>query len=224
MPVGGAEFCTVQQLQPDQSGLGPNTIPVSIPFETSSLHLSSNGNLSIEGAVLSGLGYTTLSRLNLSNNLISVMNGSVFSKLHYLETLDLSWNSIQILVEGFPGLPLAEVDLSHNRIHEINQIVFGVQENGRPLSMDLSDNLFMSVIRGKFSQPLNIQSLNLGGNELSSVPSLRDISLRFLTLDDNPISVSDEHSFAGLKYLIHLSLSSMPSYTKFTRSPKPPSA
>ncbi|XP_026799797.3 tsukushi [Pangasianodon hypophthalmus] len=194
----------------DCSGLGPNTIPVSIPLETSSLDLSSNGIHSIEGAVLSGPGYTTLSSLNLSNNLISVMNGSVFSKLHYLETLDLSWNSIQKLVEGFSGLPLAEVDLSHNSIHEINLNMFQVQDHGRPLSVDLSYNLLMTVIRSKLSQPLNIQSLNLAGNELTSVPSLQDISLRFLTLDENPISVIDEQSFAGLKYLIHLSLSSMP--------------
>ncbi|KAK3521220.1 hypothetical protein QTP70_001047 [Hemibagrus guttatus] len=194
----------------DCSGLGPNIIPVSIPVETSSLDLSSNGIRSIEGAVLSGPGYTTLSSLNLSNNLIPVMNGSVFSKLRYLETLDLSWNAIKILVEGFSGLPLAEVDLSHNRIHEINLNVFRVRDHGRPFSVDLSYNLLKSVTRSKLSQPLNIQSLNLAGNELTSVPNLQDISLRFLTLDDNPISVIDEQSFVGLKYLIHLSLSLMP--------------
>lgn len=203
-------FNSFSLMKVDCSGLGPNTIPVSIPLETSSLDLSSNGIRSIEGAVFSGPGYTTLSSLDLSNNLISSINGSVFSKLHYLETLDPSWNSILNLVEGFPGLPLTEVDLSDNRIHEINLNVFRVQDRGRPLNVDLSYNLIMSVIRNKLSQPLNIHSLNLAGNELSSVPSLRDISLRFLTLDDNPISVIDEQSFAGLKYLVHLSLSSMP--------------
>ncbi|XP_027014429.1 tsukushi-like [Tachysurus fulvidraco] len=193
----------------DCSGLGPSIIPVAIPVETSSLDLSSNGIRSIDGADLSGPGYTTLSSLNLSNNLISITNGSVFSKLCYLEMLDLSWNSIENLVEGFSGLPLAKVDLSHNRIHEIHLNVFRVQDHGRPLSVDLSYNLLKSV-SSKLSQPLNIQSLNLAGNELTSVPNLQDISLRFLTLDENPISVIDERSFIGFKYLLHLSLSSMP--------------
>lgn len=193
----------------DCSGLGPNTIPVLIPLETSSLDLSFNGIRSIKRAVLSGPGYTTLSSLNLSNNLISTMNASIFSKLHYLETLDLSWNSIQKLAEGFSELHLTEEDLSHNRIQEINLNVFRVQDHGRPLSVDLSYNM-LSVIRSKLLQPLNIQSLDLAGNELTSVPSLQDISLWFLTLDDNPITVIDEQSFAGFKYLLHLSLSSMP--------------
>ncbi|KAI5099629.1 tsukushin isoform 2 precursor [Silurus meridionalis] len=203
-------FSSFSLTKVDCSRLGPSTIPVSIPFKTSLLDLSFNGIHSIEGTVFSGPGYTTLSSLNLSNNLISVMNGSVFSKLHYLEMLDLSWNSIQDLVEGFSGLLLAEVNLSHNRIHEINLDVFCVQNHGRPLSIDLSYNLLNSVIRRKLSQPLNIQSLDLTGNELISVPNLRDISLRFLTLDDNPILVIHEQSFAGLKNLIYLSLSSMP--------------
>lgn len=194
----------------DCSGLGPNAIPVSIPLETSSLDLSSNGIRSLEGAVPSGPGYTTLASLNLSDNLISLVNGSVFSKLRYLETLDLSRNSIQKLVEGFSGLPLAEVDLSHNRIQEINLHAFHVQDHGRPLSVDLSYNLLTSVIRSKPSQPLNIQSLNLAGHELTCVPNLQDVSLHFLTLDENSISVVSEQSFAGLKHLLHLSLSSMP--------------
>ncbi|XP_053332038.1 tsukushi-like [Clarias gariepinus] len=194
----------------DCSGLGPNIIPVSIPLETSSLDLSSNGICSLDGAALSGPGYTTLSSLNLSNNFISAINGSVFSKLHYLETLDLSWNSIQKIVEGFPGLLLSELDLSHNRIHEINLNVFRVQDHGRPLTVDLSYNLLISFIRRDLLQPLNIHSLNLAGNRLTAVPTMQEISLRFLILDENPISVINEKSFAGLKYLIHLSLSSMP--------------
>lgn len=131
-------------------------------------------------------------------------------RLHYLETLDLSLNSIQELVEGFSGLPLADIDLSHNRIREINLNEFLVQDHGSSLSVDLSYNLLSSVIRSKCSQCLNIQSLNLAGNEFTSVPSLQDISLHVLTLDDNPISIIDERSFAGLKNLVHLSLSTMP--------------
>lgn len=203
-------FSSFSLTKVDCSGLGPNTIPVSIPLETSSLDLSFNGIRSIDGPVLSGSGYTTLSSLNLSNNLITVMNGLVFSKLRYLETLDLSWNSIQIFGEDFSGLPLAEVNLSHNQIHKINLSVFRVQDHGRPLSVDLSYNSLNSIIRSELSQPLNIQTLNLAGNKLTSVPRLKDISLQFLTLDDNPISVIDKQSFVGLKYLVYLSLSSMP--------------
>ncbi|XP_066507584.1 tsukushi-like isoform X2 [Hoplias malabaricus] len=192
----------------DCSGVGPIMVPVSIPLDTSSLDLSSNGIHSIEGSILSGPGYTTLSSLNLSNNLISVVNSSMFSNLCYLETLDLSRNAIKILVEGcFSSLPLAEVDLSYNQIREVNLNVFNVRDHGRLLNIDLSHNLVRAVTPSHLS---NIQSLNLAGNQLRSIPDLQDTSLRSLNLADNPISIIDKKSFAGLKYLVHLFLSKMP--------------
>ncbi|XP_072515422.1 tsukushi-like [Salminus brasiliensis] len=195
----------------DCSGVGPNLVPVTIPLDTSSLDLSSNGIRSIEDSVLSGPGYTTLSSLDLSNNLISVVNGSMFSKLRYLETLDLSRNSVGMLIEGcFSGLPLAEVDLSYNQIREVNLNVFTIRDHGRPLSVDLSHNLLTAITRNPHSQLPNIQSLNLAGNQLRSVPELQVVSLRSLNLAENPISVVDKQSFAGLKDLVHLFLSEMP--------------
>ncbi|KAL7848360.1 hypothetical protein AOLI_G00230780 [Acnodon oligacanthus] len=195
----------------DCSGVGPSMVPVAIPLDTLSLDLSFNSIRSIEDSELSGPGYTTLSSLDLSNNLISVVNGSMFSKLRYLQTLDLSRNAVEVLMEGcFTGLPLAEVDLSYNQIHEVNLNAFAVRNQGRPLSVDLSHNLLRAVTRIPHLQLPNIQSLDLTGNQLNSVPELQDVSLRTLDLDANPISVIDKQSFAGLKDLVHLSLSEMP--------------
>ncbi|XP_035391571.1 tsukushin-like [Electrophorus electricus] len=195
----------------DCSGVGPRMVPVSIPLATSSLDLSSNRIRSIEASVLSGPGYTTLSSLDLSDNLISMVNGSTFSKLRYLETIDLSGNLVENLVEGcFSGLPLAEVDLSSNRIRVINLNVFAVRDHGRPLSVDLSDNLITTIARNPHSQLPTIQSLNLAGNQLNLMPALQNISLRSLNLACNPIPVIVKQSFAGLRDLVHLSLSDMP--------------
>ncbi|KAG9263099.1 tsukushin-like [Astyanax mexicanus] len=197
------------------SGLGPNLVPVAIPLDTSSLDLSSNGIHSIEDSVLSGPGYTTLSSLDLSNNLISVVNGSMFSKLRYLETLDLSQNSVGVLIDGcFSDLPLADVDLSYNQICEVNLDVFSIRNHGRPLNVDLSNNLLTAITSNPHSQHPNIQSLNLAGNQLSSVPELQVVSLRSLNLSKNPISVIGKQSFAGLEDLVHLFLSEMPKLHK----------
>ncbi|XP_076875363.1 tsukushi-like [Brachyhypopomus gauderio] len=195
----------------DCSGVGPGMVPVSIPLDTSSLDLSSNSIRSMDSSVFSGPGYTTLTSLDLSDNLISTVNGSTFSKLRYLETLDLSRNSVENLPEGcFSGLPLTEVDLSSNRICVINLNVFAVRDHGRPLSVDLSHNLITAVTRNPRLWLPTIQSLNLAGNQLNSVPALQNISLRSLNLACNPIPVVDQQSFAGLRDLVHLSLSEMP--------------
>lgn len=133
------------------------------------------------------------------------------SKLRYLETLDLSHNVLESLSPScFSGLPLAEVDLSHNNFQEFNMDVFTNKVNGEPVSIDLTHNILVSVSASLLGRVLHIQSLNLSANRLSSVPTLTGLSLRHLSLDGNPISHIKEGAFAQLKDLIYLSINGLP--------------
>ncbi|XP_064834361.1 tsukushi-like [Oncorhynchus masou masou] len=204
----------------DCSGVGRGhglVVPISIPLDTSSLDLSSSAIHTIADSMLSGPGYTTLASLDLSNNLLSRLNSSIFSRLRYLETLDLSHNTLEELAPGcFSGLPLAEVDLSGNRLQEVNLEVFSNKGHGAgPLNVDLSNNLLNTVTTRdpQVLSPPNIQSLSLAGNRLRAVPKLQGLPLRSLSLDGNPILSIERHSFTGLRDLAYLSLSGLSELT-----------
>ncbi|KAG5836797.1 hypothetical protein ANANG_G00232420 [Anguilla anguilla] len=170
LPLRGGELWPVRQLQPDQGGLlraGPGEAarPVPIPLDTAHLDLSSNAIRSLSAALLSGPGYTTLVSLDLSYNLIGAADADAFSRLRYLETLDLSNNALESLRDGcFSGLPLTEVDLSGNRLAELRLAVFSAKgQGGRPLSVDASGNQLTAVTRGAGGGAPELQSLTLAG-------------------------------------------------------------
>ncbi|KAM9853744.1 tsukushi isoform 1-T4 [Aulostomus maculatus] len=195
----------------DCSGLGPGAaMPVPIPLDTAHLDLSSNNMGPLSDTMLVGPGYTTLVGLDLSNNLITKVSPAALSRLRYLETLDLSHNHLESLLPScFLGLPLAEVDLSHNSFLDFDMDVFAAKVNGKPVSVDLSHNKLVSVFTKTKGKLLQIQSLNLTANQLSSVPKLAGLPLRFLNLDGNPITHIGEGAFAQLKELVYLSLSGL---------------
>ncbi|XP_069003818.1 tsukushi [Embiotoca jacksoni] len=195
----------------DCRGLGPSiSMPIPIPLDTSHLDLSSNTMGLLSDTMLAGPGYTTLVSLDLSSNGIAKVNPNALSKLRYLETLDLSHNDLESLSSScFSGLPLAEVDLSHNSFHEFDMDVFTTKVNGEPVSVDLSHNKLVSVSTTLHGRVLHIQSLNLSANQLASVPSLAGLPLRYLNLDGNPITQIKEGAFAQLKDLVYLSISGL---------------
>ncbi|XP_062341982.1 tsukushi-like [Osmerus eperlanus] len=194
----------------DCSGVGAGPVPIPIPLDTSSLDLSSSAISTITASMLSGPGYTTLASLDLSNNLISSLNGSTFSRLRYLETLDLSHNALEELGHGcFSGLPLADVDLSSNRLRQVWLDIFTNKGHGGPIRIDLSNNFLTSVTRDPVKNPPNIQRLCLARNRLNAVPRLQGLPLRSLSLDTNPIPRLESDSFTGLRDLTHLSLSGL---------------
>lgn len=141
---------------------------------------------------------------------VSQITPNALSKLRYLESLDLSHNGLEQLSPScFSGLPLAEVDLSHNNFREFNMDVFANKASGEPVSIELTHNKLVSVFATEQGKVLQIQSLNLSANQLSSVPNLTGLSLRLLSLDTNPITRITEGSFAHLKDLIYLSISDL---------------
>ncbi|XP_020500240.1 tsukushi [Labrus bergylta] len=195
----------------DCRGLGPSTtMPIPIPLDTAHLDLSSNSMGPLSDAMLAGPGYTTLVSLDLSSNHITKVSPNSLSKLRYLETLDLSYNNLESLSPScFSGLPLAEVDLSHNTFQVFDMDVFTTKVHGEPVSVDLSYNQLMSVSMSFHGRVLHIQSLNLSTNRLSSVPKLAGLPLRYLNLDGNPITHIAKGAFTQLKDLVYLSISGL---------------
>ncbi|XP_008279886.1 tsukushi [Stegastes partitus] len=195
----------------DCRGLGPSaSMPIPIPLDTAHLDLSSNAMGPLSDTMLAGPGYTTLISLDLSNNHITKVSPNALSKLRYLETLDLSHNHLEHLSSScFSGLPLAEVDLSHNSFQEFDMDLFTAKVNGEPVSVDLSHNKIVSVLASLHGRVLHIQSLNLSANQLSSAPSLAGLPLRYLNLDGNPITQIKAGAFAQLKDLVYLSISGL---------------
>ncbi|XP_034557854.1 tsukushin isoform X2 [Notolabrus celidotus] len=195
----------------DCRGMGPSTtMPVPIPLDTTHLDLSSNSVGPLSDTMLSGPGYTTLVSLDLSSNHITKVSPNALSKLRYLETLDLSSNNLESLSPScFSGLPLAEVDLSHNSFQNFNMDVFTTKVNAEPVSVDLSHNQLVTISMTFHGGVLNIQSLNLSVNRLLSVPKLAGLPLRYLNLDSNPITHIKEGAFTQMKDLVYLSISGL---------------
>ncbi|XP_041055256.1 tsukushi [Carcharodon carcharias] len=210
-------FSSFSLTKVDCSGVGPHLTVVPIPLDTSYLDLSSNHLKAISPLMFTGPGYTTLVSLDLSYNEITGMSSSTFSKLRYLEALNLSHNSLEVLEEGiFSNLPLGEIDLSANKLREINLDAFTPKGHRKPLSVDLSDNLITSVVRSLNKGVPNIYSLDLSGNRLLSVPTryLSNVPLRYLNLGRNIISSIPENAFTGLQELTCLLLRNLPELTE----------
>ncbi|XP_054977724.1 tsukushi [Sorex araneus] len=196
----------------DCSGLGPHIVPVPIPLDTAHLDLSSNRLETVNESVLTGPGYTTLAGLDLSRNLLTSISPTAFSRLRYLESLDLSHNGLAALPpESFAGSPLSDVNLSHNRLREVPVSAFASRGPGRALHVDLSHNRVQRLLWPDDARlpPPTIQSLNLAWNRLRAVPDLRDLPLRYLNLDGNPLAAIGPGAFPGLAGLTHLSLGSL---------------
>lgn len=140
----------------------------------------------------------------------SQISPNALSKLRYLETLDLSNNNlVNLSPTSFTGLPLADVDLSHNSFREFDMDVFTTKVHSEPLTLDLSHNRLRSVSAASHGKKLHIQSLNLSTNRLTDVPQLSGLPLRHLNLDGNPITHIKERAFPQLGDLMYLSLSGL---------------
>uniref|UniRef100_A0A4W3JF26 Tsukushi small leucine rich proteoglycan homolog (Xenopus laevis) n=1 Tax=Callorhinchus milii TaxID=7868 RepID=A0A4W3JF26_CALMI len=205
----------------DCSGLGPHMTAIPIPLDTSYLDLSSNTLTSVSMAMFRGPGYTTLANLDLSHNGISQLSPDTFSKLRYLEALNLSHNSLETLENGiFSNLPLGEVDLSHNRLRQVNLDAFSSSRgHGKPLTVNLSANHISWLGWNLDRATPNIYTLDLSGNRLDRVPTawLARVPLRWLSLAGNPITTIGDKAFSGLQELTDLSLSGLTHLTELSR-------
>ena len=130
------------------------------------------------------------------------------SRLRYLESLDLSHNSLTALTPDlFVGLPLSEVDFSYNDFRDFDMNVFATKVNAEPLTVDLSNNKLKTLSTAANGKTLHVQNLNLSVNLFARVPQLSGLPLRYLNLDANPITDIKEGAFVQLEDLVYLSIS-----------------
>uniref|UniRef100_A0A0K8VQ09 Tsukushin n=1 Tax=Bactrocera latifrons TaxID=174628 RepID=A0A0K8VQ09_BACLA len=167
-----------------------------------------------------------------------------------IRRLDLSWNEItsEVLTPGvfrgpfqvthYEPIELVDLDLSHNKLHQLDKKVFEHTPNLTKLNLsyndlkvlneptvlaltsvtglqelDLSHTAIKSVSMSIFKSLATLRVLNLAGNQLTSVPDKLQLigrSLISLNLAQNPIERFSGESFTGLMSLQNLNISYMP--------------
>lgn len=179
---------------------------------------------------------TELSELNLSFNKIDDFskNPEIFDHLRQLQVLDLSNNSITIIVRQlFSGLQnLRVINLAANQLYVLPYHVFEQLQSIEVI--DLSHNRIVSVENSFFLHNINLKTLNLRYNKIHKVDDnsfyglreLKNLDLSFndmwnirqnafdtldnlenLNLDHNRIDLLSENLFLSLKKLKSLDLS-----------------
>lgn len=143
-------------------------------------------------SVFEGLGNSSVTFLDLSENRISALKERVFSPLRQVAIIDVSHNRVnQIHRNAFQGLQghLKMLNLSHNLLGEIYSYTFASLTNLHVL--DLSHNHIGALGYHSFDGLPNLTVMYLTGN------SLRDLgfpaalpSLGYLMLDDNRLTSS----------------------------------
>ena len=130
------------------------------------------------------IGYMRLSSLDLSNNIVSVIEDNAFSALKALRTLTLSFNRITRLgIASFRGLRSLQI-------------------------LRLQGNSIMSIHADTFTGLMQMQDLILAGNRLTSLPDSVFsplVNLRRLMLQENQLRTGNRF-LHGLKSLLELDL------------------
>uniref|UniRef100_A0A8C9QVZ7 Wu:fc23c09 n=1 Tax=Scleropages formosus TaxID=113540 RepID=A0A8C9QVZ7_SCLFO len=188
----------------DRNWLG--SVPTGLPASLEELRLDGN-NVSVMSEA-SWSCCPALHLLTLANNSLgeeSIPSGA-FSPLVSLHTLTLSHNHLSSTPLRLPR-QLRELYLHGNRIEQVPGGVFPV--GSALLSLDLSANRLpdAGLQRDSFQHAHMLESLNLEGNLLRSVPRHLPTSLRTLNLEGNLISTIGKRAFQGLLHLEHLGLS-----------------
>ena len=159
-----------------------------------------------------------LTTLQLSNNLITVINGDEFPDENYIANLDVSTNRLSGISNlAFANLTeLVNLDLHSNKIYgsQVAEDIF--KENAILQDVDLSQNplqslndrarnygtlrlrtierlnlanCYLSAIDGQLRDAIELRYLNLSNNFIKTMPNLNNLyALETLVIDGNPIS------------------------------------
>ncbi|CAG9857202.1 unnamed protein product [Phyllotreta striolata] len=153
-------------------------------------------------------GLVRLVILNLANNQLTKIDGTLFKDLYTLQILNLEHNAINSIAEGaFMELKnLHALILSYNNLVRIESYHFSGMYALNQLLLDSNE---LEYIHPKaFENVTNLQDLGLNGNLLGTIPAGIG-QLRFLkTLDlgKNHIKSVANSSFEGLELLFGLRL------------------
>ncbi|KAK2868942.1 hypothetical protein Q7C36_000813 [Tachysurus vachellii] len=188
-----------------------NSFPNGIPSDTRLLDLGRNQLRWVEHGDLKL--YTRLEDLNLSENLISVLEPNAFSSLLNLRILRLRANQLKLVPMGaFSHLAnLTVLDLSGNKL--VILVDFTFQDLRRLQKLEVGDNDLVYISNKAFLgltglRELTIERCNLtsiSGQALSYLRGLVSLRLRYL----NIVSL-EEHNFYKLGGLRGLEIDHWP--------------
>ncbi|MEQ2295666.1 hypothetical protein AMECASPLE_016807 [Ameca splendens] len=187
------------------------SIPEGVPIETRTLDLSKNKLRLITAYNFSS--FLQLEDLDLSDNLISVLEPGCFHSNLALRSLNFRSNQLMLVAKGvLSGLTnLTHLDLSHNRLVILLDHAF--QDLHRLTFLEVGNNQLVFISQRAFTGLLGIQSLTLERSNLTVVPTdalahlhnLIELHMRFLS-----ISFLKPFSFKRLTRLRHLDIDFWP--------------
>ncbi|XP_050516136.1 leucine-rich repeat-containing protein 15-like [Diabrotica virgifera virgifera] len=111
-----------------------------------------------------------MSNVKLDKNQISKIKGTTFHQINGLNTLDLSNNRIEDIINLFSHLDdLVDLNLDNNVIKVLNPNNFSVF-NGLPFtSISLTGNLISKIEEGSFDDTEELRYLKLGSNKIGDL-------------------------------------------------------
>ncbi|XP_030429406.1 podocan isoform X1 [Gopherus evgoodei] len=138
----------------------------------------------------------SLEELNLSYNKITSLHihREAFRKLRLLKSLDLSGNNLHILPFGFPK-NLQILKLKENDLSTIPRRALAGMTKLQELYLSNNKLKVNSIHRGAWRELSSLQLLDMGGNQLISIPSDLPGSLEYLYLQNNKITMVSENAF-----------------------------
>ena len=145
----------------------------------------------------------TLSELNVAQNKINELPGTIMMTLSKLTFLDVSNNLLQALPEEISQLPhLLQIVLSFNRFSTMPKAIFKMKSLQTVL---MANNQVVDIDVDGLLELKTLQVLDLSNNNISRVPpQLGNVSwLKSLTLDGNSFrSPRPQIMMKGTQYIL----------------------
>lgn len=203
--------CSIVLLEVNCSDGQLSTVPDGLPQDAKLLNLTHNKIKTLVNQRFCAL--TELLHLDLSDNLLALIEVDAFLGLQKLLTLHLAHNHLKIIPVGvFAGLiNLQLLDVSDNEILVFLDFTF--RDLAALQSIKAADNDLVFISRQAFTGLTSVQELHLDGSNLTSVPSeaLTQLSvLRSLHFHRLGLTSIPNYSFRHLVHLKELVISHCP--------------
>ncbi|CAH1406344.1 unnamed protein product [Nezara viridula] len=180
-------------------GAGLAVVPIQLNPDLEVIELQENRIANVDYTLTF---YTSLRKLDVSNNKINSLKAHNFENQGKLLSLNASYNNITTLSkDAFKGLKLLRnLDLSHNNIMNVEPGSF--HDTANLQTINLSYNRITSFLDPTVFKPISsLRVLNLHNNEILDIPSVliknlpSPCVLETLTLSNNLIEIIEEKSF-----------------------------
>lgn len=203
--------CNATVLEANCSGTQLSTVPAGLPKDAELLNLTHNTIKTLVNQQFHTL--TQLLHLDLSDNLLALVEVEAFLGLQSLLTLRLARNQLRIISVGvFGGLTnLQLLDISNNKILVLLDFTF---TDLASLQVFLAvNNDFVFISNQAFNGLNGLQRLDLDGSNLTAVPTeaLTQLSgLKSLHIHQLDLNLLPNYSFSPLLHLKELIITHFP--------------